>query len=297
MMNRRTFATSLATVAAGATLSMATPRRQPRLLRPALLRPGDQVGLITPASFIEDAPLQKAVTNLESLGLKPVLGRNIREVNGSLAGADAQRLADLHAMFADPAIRGIWCARGGYGVSRLLPSIDYRLIRNNPKTLIGYSDITALHCALLRHTGLVSFHGPVGSSTLTDYTRSHVVDVLFEGRYNLPIVRTELYADLAATDEAYRPATLRPGIAEGPLLGGNLTLLAALAGTPYLPNPDDCILFIEDIDERPYRIDRMLTTLRQAWDMRRLAGIAMGIFAGCNPPATGRSLTLLQTLQ
>ena len=140
------------------------------LLKPKRLKPGARVGLITPGSFIPDKALTKAVNNVKKLGYQPVLSRHIRALRGYTAGTDQERLDDLHQMFADPTIDGIWCARGGYGCTRLLPKIDYDLIRNNPKVFIGYSDITALHNAFLQRAGLVSFHGPVTSSTMTTYS-------------------------------------------------------------------------------------------------------------------------------
>ena len=298
-MNRRNFSASLLAISAGLALGPRLPKAMAvgRHLRPARLRAGDQVGLLSPASYIEDEALEKAVGNLESLGLKPVLSTHIRSLYGSLAGSDAERLSDLHRMFADPAIKGIWCARGGYGCARLLPDIDYRLIRQNPKVLVGYSDITALHNAIYRHSGLVTFHGPVGSSTLTDYTRAHLVATLFEGQAEQRIGVAPAQAEKGLEDAAFATQVIRPGVAEGRLVGGNLSLLASLAGTRYQPDIAGTILYIEDIGEKPYRLDRMLTTLRQAWPLEKVAGIALGVFNDCQPEADSRSLTLLETLQ
>lgn len=266
-----------------------------RRLLPKHLAKGQTVGLITPGSYIGDEGLEKAVTNLESLGLTVKLGQHIRAERGFTAGTDAERLSDIHSFFADPQVDAIWCARGGYGCGRLLPQLDYRLIRKNPKVLVGYSDITALHNAIYQKTGLVTFHGPVGSSDFTDYTREQVTKVLFDAVANHSIPHAA--ANQENEDPVYRLRTLRSGTAQGVLLGGNLTLLASLAGTGFLPAIKNKILFLEDIGEKPYRIDRMLTTLRQAWPLEQAAGIALGIFADCEADEDDRSLSLAETLQ
>eukprot|EP00971_Amphidinium_carterae_P203513 4038799-Amphidinium_carterae.1 len=150
------------------------------MIRPQRLLTGSKIGLITPASYIDEAELRKAVASLEGLGLKVVMGNNIRALYGGMAGKDAERLADLHSMFADPEIKGIWCARGGYGAARLLDKLDYDLIRRNPKVFVGYSDITALHCAIQQHCQLVTFLGPSGNSAFTDYTKAELQQAVFE---------------------------------------------------------------------------------------------------------------------
>lgn len=287
-MQRRQF---LATIPA---LPLITPElgEDHRLTTPPRLKPGDTVGLITPGSYITDDGLKKAVKNIESLGLKVKKGRHLRAENGFTAGTDTERLADLHAMFADPEVKGIWCARGGYGCGRLLPLIDYKLIRRNPKILIGYSDITALAIAITKQTGLVTYHGPVGSSDFTDFTLSYLKGAVMEGDRFAPIIRPEVTPE----GSVYETYTITPGRATGPLWGGNLSLLASLVGTDYAPPVKGSLLFIEDIGEDPYRIDRMLTQLRQAWDLRRCAGIALGVFKGCEADPDDRSLTLRETL-
>lgn len=295
-MKRRTFTRNLALSTAALALN-ANAFAPGRLRRPERLRKGDAVGLITPASFISDDALQKAVTNLESLGLKVVMGKHLRDRYGSLAGTDQQRLDDLHQFFADPNINGIWCARGGYGTPRLLPKIDYKLIRRNPKIFIGYSDITALLNAFWPKSGLVGFHGPVGASTFTDYTREQLQRTLFEPAASLVIEAPAKQLEKAKANDAYLPRTIRRGRAIGQLVGGNLSLLAAVAGTPYAPSIKSKLLFIEDIGEKPYRIDRMLTTLRQAWPLEQAAGIVLGVFNDCEADTDSNSLTLQETLK
>ena len=295
-MNRRHFQRSLFLGLGGLStyhLNAKGPAVKRRIL-PRLLAKGQTVGLITPGSFISDEGLEKAVNNMEALGLHVKLSTHIRAERGFTAGRDGERLADLHSMFVDPQVDAIWCARGGYGCSRLLPYLDYRLFSREPKMLIGYSDITALHNAIFEKTGLITFHGPVASSEQSDYTLAQMEAVLFEGRmpYQIPH-STDNQAEEA---DAYQTRTIRAGQARGALVGGNLTLLSAMVGTDYLPSVKNKIVFLEDIGEKPYRIDRMLTTLRQAWPLEQAAGLALGIFADCEPDEDDRSLSLAETL-
>ncbi|MCB0588582.1 MAG: LD-carboxypeptidase, partial [Phaeodactylibacter sp.] len=222
-------------------------------------------------------------------------GKNIRAKRGFNAGTDQQRLDDLHLMFSDDSVAGIWCARGGYGCSRLLPFIDYALIQKNPKALIGYSDITALLNAIYHKTGLVGFHGPVAASELTEYTETQFRAVVMEGKapYNIPLSA----ANMEKEEDAFHPYAIHSGRAKGTLAGGNLSLLAALAGTEYLPDARGKLVFIEDVGEKPYRIDRMLTQLRQAWGLGQAAGIAMGTYADCQPEEGDLSLSLEETIR
>jgi muramoyltetrapeptide carboxypeptidase len=263
-----------------------------RVIIPHRLQPGDLVGLIAPGSSISEEGILKAVRQIESLGLKVKLGKNLRAINGFLAGSDQQRLDDLHAMFADPTVKAVWCVRGGYGCSRLLPQLDYKLIKRNPKILIGYSDITALMTAITRKTGLVTYHGPVGSSDFTDFTTKHLKAALLDGHPWLPIERPQMIPE----GTVYEPYVIRGGTAEGPLWGGNLSLLAAASGTEFVPPIKGSLLFIEDIGEDPYSLDRMLTQLRQSWDLSSAAGILLGVFRGCEADPEDRSLTLRETL-
>ena len=292
-MKRRSFTKqALALPFMGGALSATANTPKPVL--PKRLQPGDTIGLITPGSFISDEALEKAVSNMLKLGLRVKMGKHIREKHGFVAGTDQQRLDDLHTMFSDRSVDAIWCARGGYGCTRLLPQIDYKLIQKNPKILIGYSDITALLNAIHHKTGLITFHGPVGASEFSPYTEAQVRAVLMEGKAPHAI---PLSADNeASTDPLYQPEVILEGQAEGKLLGGNLSLLASMAGTRYLPSPQGAIVFIEDIGESPYRVDRMLTQLRQAWPLKDAKGIALGVFADCTKKEGSDSLTLSETL-
>jgi muramoyltetrapeptide carboxypeptidase len=274
-----------------------TPQHiEPKLekIKPKRLQAGDLIGLITPGSFIPDAALEKAVKNLETLGFRTALAPNIRAKMGYVAGTDQQRLDDLHGMFANPEIKAVWCARGGYGCTRLLPRINFNLIRQNPKVFIGYSDITALLNAVWQKTGLVGFHGPVASSTFTPYTIEHLLAVLVEAQSPHEIPLAIDYAD--STDPLFQYQTLQPGKVQGTLAGGNLTLLSAMAGTEFAFNATGKLVFMEDIDEKPYRVDRMLTQLQQSAHLDKALGFALGIFSGCTADAGDESLTLSETV-
>jgi len=298
-MNRRKFSKILPGALLGTTYlsGQSTYRRRKKTIKPNRLKKGDTIGLITPGSYIGDEGLEKAVNNLEGFGFQVKLAKNIRAERGFIAGTDTERIADLHSMFGDKQVAGIWCARGGYGCGRLLPNINYKLLKKNPKVLIGFSDITALLQGIYKETGLVGFHGPVGSSDFTDYTKEYLTKVLIEPQDNLTITLSKENKELAETDKVFQTATIRGGIATGKLIGGNLSLLAPLAGTKYQPNIKGKLLFIEEIGEAPYRLDRMLTQLRQSYRLKEAAGIILGVFRGCEMKAGSRSLSLMDTLK
>ena len=298
--NRRQFGNLLAAAALGTSATAAAApsrgRKTMHLIKPARLRLGDLVGIIAPGGHTNEAALEKAVANIESLGLRARIGDNIHYVYGNYAGTVRQRLDDLHAMFLDPEIKAVWAVRGGSGCISLLEHIDYRLIRAHPKALIGYSDITALHLAIHRHAGLVTFHGPVASSTPSDYSTEHLLAVLTDPRpsYTIPM---SVENDKRALDEPwYATRTVHDGVAEGPLIGGNLSLVSALAGTPYAADFTGSLLFLEEVNEEPYRIDRWLTQLDLAVGFDKAAAIMVGICENCGPQGDGPSLTLDETL-
>ena len=255
-----------------------------KVIKPKRLTAGDTVAVIAPASGLSPESFDKALQNLESLGLKPKVGKAARGIKGFLSATDKERLDDLHQAFADSTVSAVWCVRGGYGTSRLLPAIDYNLIAKNPKILIGYSDITALHLAIFQKTRLVTFHGPVAASEYSEYTKYHVENVLMKPSAPHKIALSEYNKEQISN--LFKPEIITAGKARGRLVGGNLSLLSALAGTPFaLRDMKGKILFIEDVGEQPYRVDRMLTQMRQSLDLRSLAGIALGIFEDCNPRA------------
>jgi muramoyltetrapeptide carboxypeptidase len=211
-----------------------------------------------------ESDLEHAMSSAREFGWEPLVGDHVLEHDGYLAGSDDHRLADLNRFSADESIDAIWCIRGGYGALRLLHGIDYDAWRRRPKTLIGYSDITALHSAIGPRADLVTFHGPTARGTLTDFSRAS---------FRAALVEREQPCGVAPDG-----VTLRGGRARGRLVGGNLALLASLCGTPYAPRYDGGILIVEDVNESVYRLDRMFTQLRHAGALERLAGIAFGRF-------------------
>jgi muramoyltetrapeptide carboxypeptidase len=267
------------------------------MVKPPRLKRGDLVGLIAPGGVVDPAGVERRVRNLESLGFRVRTSPNLLAARGGFAGTVPQRLSDLHAMFRDREVAGIWAARGGSGCNALLPSIDYDLIRAHPKVLVGFSDITALHVALYRHAGLVSFHGPTAGSTFADFSVEHLRAVVMEPKAGHVLPAAPQHAERAASAPQFARRTYRGGVAEGRLVGGNLSIVSALAGTPYAPETRGHLLFLEEVREAPYRIDRMLTQLHQAGISSRVAGMILGVFEKCEPPDDDPSLTLAETLQ
>ena len=265
------------------------------LIKPRRLQPGDTVGLIAPGGHTDAPAIAKAIKNIESLGLQVKLGRNLEAVYGNYGGLPQQRLDDLHAMFRDPDVKAVWAIRGGSGCIQLLAHLDYELIRKNPKILIGYSDITALHLAIQKKVGLVTFHGPVASSTFSDYTVNHLVNVLMqpEAEYTIPMALEN--SRKAEEQPHYALRTVVPGMCEGPLTGGNLCLVSALVGTEYASDYRHGILFLEEVNEAPYRIDRMLMQLQLNRGLEQAAGVMFGICENCGPTDNEVSLTLDET--
>ena len=256
------------------------------IIKPQRLKKGNTIGLIAPASSVSAEKLEKSINNLESYGFKVKMGKYVAGQYGYLAATDEERIEDLHAMYSDPEVSGIWCARGGYGCTRLLPMIDYGIIKANPKVLIGYSDVTALLNTIYQLTGIIGFHGPVGASDFNDYTIQG-----FEQCLLVPNSTVELISH-----ESTEVTVMVNGTTTGTLVGGNLSLLAAMCGTPYEVNFQDKIVFIEDVGEKPYRIDRMLTQLLQA-GLNKASGIVLGVFAGCERKEGDISLTLAECLE
>jgi muramoyltetrapeptide carboxypeptidase len=303
-MRRRQFIihTALATLATACKMpkSMSASKNTALpLIRPARLREGATVALIAPSSPAAEQKIEKAILNLTQMGYSVQEGRSLRARTGFLAGTDADRLADLHNAFQNPDIDAIWCVRGGYGAARLLPHLDYELIRQHPKPLIGYSDITALHIAIHQQTGLVTFHGPVGGEEYPPETLQNLEAIIKNPVYPWAVAgSSNLITELEQVRyDEWVGETMAKGSAEGVLTGGNLAILASLVGTSWQPVFAGKIAFIEDIGEVPYRIDRMLTQLLQATDLKQAAGIALGQFTDCNPKGNSPSFRLKETLR
>ena len=281
MINRRTFARVISFAAAAATVSAAPAQRPRAIVKPKRLAEGDTVGLVLPASLtMESDNIQLAKEQLEAIGLKVAIGAHAYDRHGYFAGTDRDRADDLNRMFADDRIAGIVCYTGGWGSPRVLPYLDYALIARKPKVLLGYSDITALLNAIHQRTGLVTFHGPVGGSTIEPYSLENLRRVVMSPEpagllAPPPKKATEL------VDRTNRVVRLHPGKATGRLAGGNLTLLAALMGTPYEIETDGKIVFAEDVREEVYSVDRMLTQLALGGKFARMAGFAFGRCTDC----------------
>ena len=229
------------------------------------LEAGARVALVAPSGILRDpAHVERAEENARSLGWVPVLGKSVSSAHAYFAGTDEERVRDLNTAIHDDAIDGIWCVRGGYGAMRLLRSIDYGALAANPRPVIGFSDITALHSAIWRECGIVSFHGPTARGELTEFSRDHLVRAVVEGK------------DSCGSTPDGR--VLCPGRARGRLAGGNLALIVALMGTPWEVDFDGAILVIEDIDEAVYRVDRMMQQLLLSGALERCAGLVAGDF-------------------
>jgi muramoyltetrapeptide carboxypeptidase len=238
------------------------------MIRPPALRPGARVALVAPAGPIPAGGVERAIERVRSFGWEPEAGRYCRGRRGYLSGSDEERAADLNDALRDPTIDAVWFLRGGYGTMRILDDIDWPALARAPKPLIGYSDNTAVHLAA-NAVGVVGFHGPhPHTPELPDFARDGLLRVL---------TSTDAPGELPfPADSPDRAETLAGGEAEGPLVGGNLSMLSATMGTPYAVQPEGAILFIEDVAEQPYRLDRMLSHLRLAGVLDAVAGIAVG---------------------
>ncbi|MEO8892506.1 MAG: LD-carboxypeptidase [Coleofasciculaceae cyanobacterium] len=275
--NRRSFLTvfGLATIATqipSSTQAISSPKT---ILKPPHLKIGDTVGLISPAGYIERKDIEDIKQDLASLGLKVKLGSHVLKRYGYLAGTDRDRAFDVNTMFADASVQAILPMKGGWGCNRILPFLDYPLIRSNPKIIMGLSDITSLLLAIHSKSGLVTFHGPTAQSSWNPFTVNYVKRILFQG---------EVFT-LRNSREAnnnFPIQTINPGKARGKLVGGNLSVLTAMLGSDYLPDWKQTILFVEEIGEEIYRVDRMLTQLKLAGVLGQIAGFIFGQCTNCD---------------
>ena len=294
-MDRRRFVSSLALLGTAVALPHTTAGavQSPRLVRPKRLAAGDTVALVAPASAtFQSVDLDIARESLEALGLKVKVGRHLLGRHGYLAGADKDRAADINGFFEDRDVRAVLPIRGGWGSARVLPYLDFDTIRRNPKIVLGYSDITALLLSIHARTGMVTFHGPNGMGRWDAWSVDYMRRVLF----NAEAVTLENPRSLSDRNSLVqidnRIRTIHPGTARGRLFGGNLTVLTAILGSPYLPAWDGAILFLEDVGEDLYRIDRMFTQLKLAGVLEKIRGFIFGTCAECGPGEGFASLTL-----
>lgn len=267
------------------------------ILIPEALKEGDSIGIVSPASAIfETEPYEIARETFEAMGLKVKFGKFTQSRYGHLAGTDEERAEELNDMFRDKEIKAIIALRGGSGSARILDKLDYEAIRKNPKIFIGYSDITALHLAIHKKTGLVTFHGPVAVSTWNSFSYEHFRKLLFEGNaltYQNPDSKGQ---ELAQTKNRIR--TIRPGTAKGQLLGGNLSVLTGIMGSEYFPEDwKSKILYLEDVGEKIYAVDRMMSQLYLAGVFKQISGFVFGKCTDCDPGGSGYgSLTMEEVI-
>jgi len=301
MTNRRNFikATIAAAITANflATSSIATAANAGPMVKPKRLKSGDTIGLVAPGSNAwEDEEIEYAMDLIRSFGFKVKQGKHLFDRHGYLAGQDKNRAADINQMFADKGVDGVYCLRGGYGSPRILPYLDFPTIAKNPKVFIGYSDITALLNAIYANTGILTFHGPMPRENFTPYSLSSFKEILFEAKSNIELATPPPFEPKEGQAEKdNRLTVITPGKATGRLIGGNLSLMVKLVGTPYEPDYKNKILFLEDVEEQPYRIDGMLTHLLIAGRLEKLAGIVFGKCTDCE--ANRPSLSIEQVLK
>jgi muramoyltetrapeptide carboxypeptidase len=238
---------------------------------PPAWKKNDRISIVAPSFVFDTERIRDGLDLFRSLGFEPHVPEGLSERDGYFAGPDAHRATLLSQALTDPNTTGVICARGGYGAARLLPSLPYEHLRKNPKLLVGFSDITALSLGLYAKLGLCSLHGPMIGTLRWDDTSTQNLIKLATGKPAEPL-------------KLHEPVVLSHGTTEGTLLGGNLCLIASLVGTPYFPNFDGAILYLEDVDEKPYRVDRMLTQLELAGVLDKISGALVGDFAGCEDP-------------
>lgn len=287
----------LSTISATSAQTRRESPKDQKQLKPKRLQAGNTIGLIAPASNVwENEEINFAIDILKSFGFKVKKGKYLYQRYGYLAGNEQERAWDVNNMFADPNIDAIFCLRGGYGTPQILPHLNYDLIQQNPKALIGYSDITALLNAITAKTGLITFHGPIARQNFTEYTLNNFKKILFTPKAPIQLASPPAFEQKEGqAEQDNRLTVIHHGEAQGELIGGNLSLMVKLIGTPYEPNYQNKILFLEDVEEAPYRIDGMLTHLALAGRLQQVAGIIFGKCTDCeaqSPP----SLSLEQVL-
>jgi muramoyltetrapeptide carboxypeptidase len=260
-------------------------------MKPQALKEGDTIGLISPAGAIyENLPYQLATESLQAMGLKVKHGLYLKARYGHLAGTDEERATEINQFFADKSIKAIIAIRGGSGCARILDRLDYKTIKQNPKIIVGYSDITALLLAIYAQTDLVTFHAPVASSTWNSFSYGYFRKLLFDKEASLLQNPDKKGDNLVQIDD--RIQTIRGGKAKGILVGGNLSVLTGIVGSNYLPDWKGKILFLEEVNEDPYRIDRMFAQLKLAGILNQVKGFVLGKFTNCKPSGGYGSLTL-----
>lgn len=264
-----------------------------QVIKPTRLKKGDTIGLISPASSPDDlSRVEESTRYLEKLGYKVKVGKNVGNYYGYLAGTDDERLEDLHSMFSDKTVKAIMCLRGGYGAFRLLDKINYKMIQKNPKIFVGYSEITALQNAIFSKTGLITFAGPMPA---VDFVNSISP---FTEEWFWKVVTSNKKIGKVKYPENSKMPFINKGTANARILGGNLAVFSTMLGTDFFPDMKDKILLLEDIDEKPYKIDRMLNQLRLAKVFKGLKGVILGRFVECyEQDPNKKTLTLGEVIE
>ncbi len=264
-----------------------------RIIKPAKLKTGDVIGIIAPASApVDPTKLEDGIRYIEKNGYRVELGNNVSKINGYLAGTDQERADDLNSMFKNKDVKAIFCLRGGYGASRILDKINYKLIRSNPKILVGYSEITALQMAILQKSGLVTFAGPMVATDFGNGVTPYTEDFFWR------IISSNKKVGRLKYPDNEKLVSITKGGASGRIIGGNLSVFAALTGTEYFPDLKGRILMFEEVDELPYKVDRLLNQLRLLKVFKQIKGIILGRFVDCNEHDTSkRTLTLGEVME
>ena len=247
---------------------------------PSRLKKNDVLGLVTPSSSITAGQLKDTAEKLKGLGYRVYYKHSVLDEYGYFAGRDMDRATELMHMFSNKEVDAIFCVRGGYGAIRILDLLDYDVIRQNPKLLMGYSDITALHTAIYQETGLVSFHSPLGVSDFNRFAMNAFHNVIVEPKDNFKF--TYLREEKTEDNPEFDLYTIRPGKAEGILAGGNISVLDSMIGTRFEPDFEDKIVYLEEIEEKTYKVDKMLFHLLSATNLKQAAGIVLGVLKDCN---------------
>lgn len=259
------------------------------LIKPPALKTGDTIAISAPAGAVwDDAQIEKFVSIMENSGFQVKRGQTLKEKYGYFAGTDEFRASEINKFFLDKSVNAIFCMKGGWGCAKILDKLNFEVIKNNPKVIMGFSDITSLLIAINAKTGMATYHGPVGNSGWNDFTIKYVKEVLVDKKivsYTYPEEETDKYY------------TINEGKATGILVGGNLTVLASMIGSEYLPDWKNKILFLEETGEEPYRIDRMLTQLKLAGVLKNISGFVFGKCVKCEAEEPEKAFTLQQVLE
>jgi len=301
MSKRRSFLKSATALGAATLFHQTSWGNEPKStnvpkVKPKKLKLGDTIGLIAPGFAIKMEALYLTLETLEKMGFKTYHTDRIKSNHGYFSNNDEERAKDLNEMFINPDIDAVLCVRGGYGCTRILDLLDYDSIKSNPKALIGFSDITALINTIYKKTGLVGFHGPVGKTLDDEYSQTYFKKVLMDPQESLPIKNAILKDPKQYRNSEYYRYTITKGIGQGELVGGSLSLVTAMIGTPYEIDFTDKLVFLEDVEEAPYRMDRMLTQLTQVDTFLKAKGIIFGVCKGCDRKRTTENFTLREVI-